>query len=682
LADCRGDRAKARQVAVAPPNRHAPPRRRLGAFARARYAIFALVSLPLAGAPLAAADVSPAAAKMSVLSKLSFLQPQPPGLQPHTANPLAAQADASAGSDPLRDPDAKTFEMRNLLAADRPEPWVPPFREPTIGYAGRSGVTPTETQGTSHFVPVEDRWRLGFPAWDRDGRGHPVGKDAPYTPGRWFDPYNQSVIKGDYPVVGQHTFMTLTANSDTILEGRQIPTGTTAFESTRRSHQEEFFGKPNQFLQIQNTSVSLNLLHGDSAFKPADWQIRLTPVFNDNYLAVQELGIVGPNVQDGTTRARSFVALQEWFFESKIADYGPNYDFASARVGSQAFTSDFRGFVFSDVNRMVRLFGTRFSNRDQFNLIWVDQTEKDTNSFLNTFQDRHQNTTIANYYRQDFIFPGYTTQLSMHYNVDGPSVKYDNNGFLARPDPVGVFAPHQVQACYLGWAGDGHVNRLNITHQFYYVTGHDDLNPLAGRSQLIDAYMAAAELSYDADWARFRTSFFFASGDGNPRDGKAQGFDSIFDNPQFAGGQFSYWQRQTIPLQGVNLTNRMSLVPDLRSSKFQGQANFVNPGLYLFNLGVDFDVTTKLKLINNCNFLWFDRTQVLQQFTFQNSIHKQIGVDLSSGVEYRPFLDNNVILIAGVSGLLPGRGFNDLYTPLNGHVSALFAGFVDVSLTF
>jgi len=623
---------------------------------------------------------------MKDLSQLSFLQPPNPGLQFRSTAPLAGQgaasAEATAENNPLREPGAKTYQMRDLLADEPPEPWVRPFREPTIGYAGRSGVTPTERQRDSHFVPVEDRWRLGFPAWDRDGGGHPVGKDAPFTPGRWFDPFNQSVIKGDYPIVGQHTFMTLTASSDTLLEGRQIPTGTTAFESTRGSNQSEFFGKPNQFLLQQNTSVSFNLLHGDAAFKPADWQIRLTPVFNDNYLAVQELGVVSPNVQNGTTRSRNFVALQEWFFESKIADYGPNYDFASVRAGSQAFTSDFRGFVFSDVNRMVRLFGTRFANRDQFNLIWVDQTEKDTDSFLNTFKNRHENTVIANYYRQDFIFPGYTTQLSMHYNRDGPSLVYDNNGFLARPDPVGVYSPHQVQACYLGWAGDGHVNRFNLTHQFYYVTGYDNLNPLAGRSQVIDAYMAAAELSYDADWARFRTSFFFSSGDGNPRDGKAQGFDTIFDNPQFAGGQFSYWQRQTIPLQGVNLTNRMSLVPDLRSSKFQGQSNFVNPGLYLFNLGVDFSLTAKLKLINNCNFLWFDRTQVLQQFVFLNTIHKQIGADLSSGLEFRPFLDNNVVIIGGVSGLLPGRGFNDLYTPLNGHVSALFAGFMNIALTF
>ena len=86
--------------------------------------------------------------------------------------------------------------------------------------------------------------------------------------------------------------------------------------------------------------------------------------------------------------------------------------------------------------------------------------------------------------------------------------------------------------------------------------------------------MAAVELSYDRDWARFRTSYFYASGDNNPNNSHATGFDTIFDNPNFAGGEFSFWQRQNVPIFGVNLTQRNSLVPDLRSSKIQGQANF------------------------------------------------------------------------------------------------------------
>ncbi|MBI3821144.1 MAG: hypothetical protein HY289_00520 [Planctomycetes bacterium] len=551
-----------------------------------------------------------------------------------------------------------------------------------LGYAGRSGIRQRETQQSEHFVPVEDRWRIGFPQWDRYGKGHPRNDDYPYVQGRWWDPYNQNVLKGDYPILGQNIFFEFTATTQALLEPRQTPIGTTPFESTSRGNSQDFFGRPGQLFYNQNFFFSFDLFHGDAAFRPVDWRIKATPAVNVNYIAVNELAFVSPDVSKGTTRGRSFVTLQEWFVESKLADIGPNYDFASLRLGAQPFTSDFRGFIFSDVNRGVRLFGNNFSNRDQFNLVYFNMQEKDTNSLINTFRDRQQQVAIANYYRQDFIFPGYTTQLSVHYNHDSPTLKFDTNGFLVRPDPVGVFQPHTIDVAYIGWAGDGHINRLNISHAVYWAVGHDSLNPLANQAQDISAYMAALELSLDYDWARFRISGFLSSGDRNLNNGHATGFDSIMDNPNFAGGEFSYWQRQQLKLFGVNLVQRMSLIPDLRSSKFQGQTNFVNPGLNLVNVGADFDVTPKWRLINNANVLWFDSVQPLQQFTYQQHINHFIGVDLSIGTEYRPLLNNNVILKAGFSTLIPGQGFRDLFNKTDNDVRTLFAGFLEATLTF
>ena len=552
----------------------------------------------------------------------------------------------------------------------------------TLGFSGQSSVLPSEGQESSHFVPIEDRWRSGFPAWDRYGKGHPWVDDYPYLQGSLVDPYNQNVLKGDYPIIGQHTFLTFTGTALSILEARQVPTPTTPFESTGRPDQNEFFGDPNQFLYVQNFIMSFDLVHGDGAFKPADWRIKMTPILNFNYLDVNELGIVNPNVNAGSTRSRGDGALEEWFFETKLADTSPYYDFVSVRAGSQFFSSDFRGFIFHDTNRGVRLFGTNNANRDQFNLIFFDQTEKQSNSLLNTFDDRHQNTIIANYYRQDFIWPGYTAEASFHFNRDGPSFELDKNDNLARPDGVGSFQQHRVESYYLGFAGDGHINRFNISHAFYWALGQDSQNPLAGKKQHINAQMAAIELSYDRDWARFRTSFFWSSGDNNINDSQARGFDTIFDNPNFGGGGFSYWQRQTIGLFGVNLVNRQSLVPDLRSSKFQGQSNFVNPGLFLFNLGADFDITPKLRFINNCNFLWFDKTGVLETFIFQEHVGHSIGTDLSTGFEYRPFLNNNVVIVGGISSLIPGGGFKDLYHRTNDSSSGLFASFMELDFTF
>ncbi|MCE9631533.1 MAG: hypothetical protein K8S94_12570 [Planctomycetia bacterium] len=554
---------------------------------------------------------------------------------------------------------------------------------PTPGFAGASSVLPSERQETSHFVPMEDRWRIGSPEWDRYGRGHPRLDDYPYALGNAFNPYTQNLLKEDFPIIGQHTFFDMKGISRTITNFRQVPTPNTPFESTPTPGQEPFFGNPNGFLFLQYYALAFELNHGDKTFKPNDWRIKFAPVFNQNYLEVYEYGVTSPDVTKGRRRYRGFASLEEWFLEVKLADLSPDYDFVSVRGGSQPFTSDFRGLIFSDLNRAIRLFGTQFSNRDQFNLIVFDQREKDTNSFLNSFDDRGQDILIANYYRQDFIWPGHTVQTSFHYDYDQAQIKYDKNGFLVRPDPVGIAQPHEVNACYFGVANDGHINELNISSHFYYVIGHDTLNPQALQPVDIGATMAAVELSYSPDWIRFRSSFFFASGDNNINDNKAGGFDGIIDNPQFAGGEFSFWVRQQIKLLGTNLKNLLSIYPDLRASnKFQSQANFVNPGLQLYNVGVDFELTQRTRLITNCNFLFFDTTDVLESFVFQDNISRSIGTDLSVGFESRPLLNNNWIFRAGVSGLLVGEGFQQLYGNLDNNVQNLFAAFTDLELAF
>jgi len=551
------------------------------------------------------------------------------------------------------------------------------------GFTGPSGVQPTERQTSSHFIPVEDRWRQGLPDADRYGKGHPVMDDYPGVKGAWWDPYNQNVLKGDFPIYGQHTFLKLTGRSQTLLEGRQLPTPTTPFEATQNPGEAEFFGNPNSVLTVQNTSLTAELFHGNAAFKPVDWRVRSTLIYNMNNLNANELAVINPDVRAGHSRFRQDFTPEEYFVEAKLADTSPYYDFASVRVGSQFFTSDFRGFIFSDTNRGVRLFGSRLSNRDQYNVMWLDQTEKDTNSMLNRIEkDRHQNTWIANYYRNDFLYPGNNLNMSFHANHDKPSTEFDLNNFIVRPDPVGVFAEHDVRSYYLGAATNGHVERYNLSSAFYYVFGRDDLNPLAGRRVDISAYMAAIELSYDRDWVRFRTSYFYNSGDSNANDGKATGFDAIFPNPNFAGTEFSYWGRQGIRLFGVELTNRLSLNPSLKSSKFQGQQNFVNPGLHLYNLGLDADITPRLRSINNANLLWFDQTSPLETYLFTNDVRNFIGTDLSTGVEYRPLLNNNILFLGGLATLITGEGFQDLFRGLQGKATNPVAGFVEMVLEY
>ncbi len=592
-------------------------------------------------------------------------------------------------ADPLGPPvdDFPAFEteMGGLLRLDTGAP---------LGFTGPSGVLGVDEQESSHFVPIVDRWRNNFPQWNRyPDRDHPPGDDYPYVEGHILDPFNQNVLKGDYPIIGQHTFLNLTAVAQTFQEFRQLPTPATGHESTLNPFTNDAFGNPNQYFTTNFFRIKADLFHGNAAFKPVDWRVVVEGVFNMNDLNVRELGVINPDVRFGTNRYSDKLMLEQYFVEAKLADLSPDYDFLSIRAGSQPFVSDFRGFIFADTNRAIRLFGTRLANRDQFNVLVFDQADKDTNSNLNTFRSRRQYLVIANYSRQDFVFPGYTAQASFHYNMDRPPAEpeFDTNNELVRPDPAGVALPHHVEAYYYGIAGDGHIGRINISHAAYWVTGHDSMNPIAGRPIDIDAQMAAAELSYDRDWVRFRTSYFYASGQHEANSSVGKGFDTILDNPNFAGGRFSFWQRQPIKLLGVNLKQKESLVPDLRSSKTEGQSNFTNPGLQLVNAGMDFQVTPKTRVFTNANYLWFDATQILEQFTFQKNISRQIGTDLSIGTEYRPYLNDNVIIFAGYAALLPGNGLNEIYgavdpyhihSPTHQALPAMHAAFLELTLTY
>jgi len=381
-------------------------------------------------------------------------------------------------------------------------------------------------------------------------------------------------------------------------------------------------------------------------------------------LSVGELGIVSPDVQKGATRFDDHLGLEEAFFEYKLHDLGPNYDFVSVRAGIQGFIADFRGFLWVDEQPGLRLFGDWKSHRVEYNAAYFNFLEKDTNSGLNTFRLRGQQVVLGNVYVQDFFSPGYTAEFVGAFNKDDGGVHYDDNGFLVRPAPIGNPIPHGVRVGYFGWLGSGHIRRVNVTHAFYEAAGEDSFNAIAGRSVTVNAQMAAAEVSFDRDWIRYRVSMFYASGDANPRDGRARGFDSIVDFPNFAGGVFSFWNQQAIRLTGtgVALTEEGSLLPNMRSSKDEGQASFVNPGIFIANAGADFDLTPKVRVSANFNYLRFMRTEPIEYALFQAGIRHSIGEDLGVGVQYRPPLSENLVLTGGASLLQPGDGFRDIYT--------------------
>ena len=534
------------------------------------------------------------------------------------------------------------------------------------------------------FNVVPNRWALEQPDYRRY---RPAGEYI-YTKPHWYDPFNRNRFKGDEPiwpaVLGQQVFFNFTGSETTFIDGRKVPVPSDV--SAAQPGSSQFFGRGEQFFLDQTFRFTFDLFHGDASFKPVDWRIRVTPEVSLNYLDVKELGIVGPDVRAGTTRLDSHVGFQEAFVEYKLHDLSPNYDFVSVRAGIQEFNADFRGFLFVEEQPGLRIFGDLKSDRLEYNAAYFNFLEKNTNSGLNTFDRRDQQVMLGNVYIQDFFFPGYTAEFLVAYNKDDGGLHYDDNGFLVRPAPVGNVInqgvgaiPHSIQVGYFGWLGSGHIKRINITHAFYEAAGKDSFNPIAGRPVTVNAQMAAVELSLDRDWIRYRISSFYASGDSDPRNGRANGFDAIVDLPSFAGGLFSFWNREGIRLlgSGVSLTTDGSLLPNMRSNKNEGQANFVNPGIFLLNAGTDIDITPKLKGFVNFNYLRFMRTEPLEFVLFQSPIRHNIGEDLGAGVTYRPPLTENIILTGGASILQPGQGFRDIYTG-----RTLFSVFGSAKLTF
>ena len=534
--------------------------------------------------------------------------------------------------------------------------------EPVVNPEGLPPPLPFEQGGE---MPVQDRWRI----LDALGRGeNPL------------DPYNTNTLKGDKPIFGDDWFLNTAAIADTLYEPARVPTGIGA-QYTARPAENNTFGKYGRTALNETDIVSLSLIKGDTTFKPADLEIRITPAFNFNYTTAGEVGVLNVNPSKGQTRADQFVGLQEGFIDYHFRNVSEYYDFDSVRAGIQPFNADFRGFLFQDNQPGLRFFGDRQANLWQYNIAYFQRLEKDTNSGLNDLgqQVRKDGIFVANLFHQDFPVLGFTSQIVdlYNWNREGGEIYYDKNGFLIRPAQIGDDRGYNYNVNYLGYNGDGHFGRLNLTVSTYWEHGgqsHNQFGAPNNTGATINGFFAAAEPSIDFDWARFRLSGLYASGAGSPQSGHLSGFDVPFENPQFAGADTSFWIRQSIPLiagGNVALNTQNGVLADLRSSKGQGQSNFDNPGVMLGGVGSDFDLLPELRLSTNFNYLRFSETASLEFLRHQANIPNSIGWDLSSAITYRPLFTQNIVFRLSGAILVPGDGTKALF---NTNSSGAFGG--------
>lgn len=553
--------------------------------------------------------------------------------------------------------NVKLFDGLKLAALERRRPGTrrqekqqAESRQPR--HAESHGVNPPPAELPRISVPVPDRWRLV--------------NDLGLMQQRWYDPYNQNTLKADKPVHGDW-FFNLSIVSDTLIEPRRLPTPVGA-QTSRRPGSLDVFGEGEQTLFNQNLVLGLVYYKGDTTFKPPDVEFRFTPVFNYSRAEVDEVRVLNIDPRENTEiRTDNHVGVQELFADVHLRNLSARYDFDSLRIGIQPFSNDFRGFLFNDLPVGIRLFGTRDNNIFQYNLGLFRRLEKDSNSGLNDIDAdlREDDILVFNLYWQDMPVPGYTSQFSLLHNRNRESsdVFYDSNGFIARPAPLGAERLREYDVSYLGYAGDGHWGRLNVSLQGYYAFGEENRSVFGDRKSDIDAGMLAAEFSVDSDWKRWRLSVLYATGDEDPFDDKSNGFDAVVENPLFAGADASFWIRQGVPNigGGTALSTRNGILSNLRSSKEHGQSNFTNPGLLLFGLGGDLDLTPESRLSFNLNQLRFAETAVLEVARNQAPIDEAIGLDASVAYIWRPMMSQNVIMRLSAATLLPGKGYQQLF---------------------
>ncbi len=511
------------------------------------------------------------------------------------------------------------------------------------------------------------------------------------------DPFHHNTLKGDRPLAagkkpgflkGDDWYFIANAVSDTVVEPRSfpIPVGN---QTTTDPDSNDTFGRSHSLVLSQTFIAGFSLLKGETAFKPPVVEYRVAIAGNINHVQVPERRVLYVEPSKGTKRTDGFIGLQEAFIDYHLGRFDSSrFDFVSLRMGIQPFQADFRGFLFNDNQLGVRMFGNRDNNRMQFNLAWFWRIEKETNSGLNNIAAPMRKDWIltGNIYRQDFPFVGLTSQISATYNINRETrITTDANGFPVRPALIGDLRPRRYHVLYLGYGVDGHVGRLNLTGQFYGAFGKDRNNVLTSEPARISAFFGAAELSYDRNWVRLRASALYASGDSDPYDNVEKGFDAIFENPQFAGADTSYWIRQTIPFAGggrvIGINGRNGILNSLRSSKEQGQSNFLNPGTALAGVGGDFDLTPNFRLTANANHLWFANTAVLQELRNEGSIPRSIGWDLSVATTWRPRAAQNVVFRLSGAVLEAGKGFRDLFDQ-RGHGTQFYSVLGNLTLAF
>ncbi len=513
--------------------------------------------------------------------------------------------------------------FRRATSREESEPCLAPvLREPAARIPAPAALDELLALGAP--LAMDDRTRI------LDALG--VRRENP------LNPYDVNSLKGDRPIFGNDWFLSLGLQSHSELELTRVPELASAQpERAAGTSTASVYERRQRFIS------SLRLVKGNSVFRPADWQFYAK--------AALTLRHSDTDSDAGDAPSKADWSLEELFVERHLRNKSDRYDFDSVRLGIQPFISDFRGFLFSGAEPGARLFGNASNNTLQYNLAWFRlrraESAFDLRPSGQRLELRRDDVFVANLYRQDTPSLGFQMQGTLLYRRNR---ERDGGATRSLRAHGGAF-----DAVYLGWSGDGHFDRLNLTYSAYLLTGSARRGESDPGEQRIRAHFLAAEASMDFDWMRFKLYGVWSSGDSDPDDGRSEGFDAVRERPLFAGLENSFFQSQSLRVSpgGERLSRRGSLLPVFGSKGDAPGSDFSNPGLRALGIGADLDLLPELRLRVNAAHLAFDAPGALTRRGQSRS--RTIGQDLSLALEYRPLFINNVSVQLSVATLLPGE---------------------------
>lgn len=472
--------------------------------------------------------------------------------------------------------------------------------------------------------PVRTRWRTynleGVPEYSYD----------------ILDPYHQNLFKADYPLSG-NWFLELGALNTVVFKTRRNLDFSRVFADQIAAGTLEFFSVNN--FMAETLIFGAEIRRNEDAFVPANFRLRINGVAD-----------VRRDVNAFLASSEDNVHLFDAFADIRLADLGRNnFDLLFLRGGLQAFKSDFHGLVFNDAGLGGRLFGEAKKNRLRYDFAYFKLFQKNpVSGFVDLRKPSRHQVAIARLTWEDFLFPGWNSEWTFHYNRDHRKVP-------------GASFTTDLDTFYGGASFNGHMGRWIFNPAAFVVVGHaDHLEAGVPSRHYVTGWMGLLDIQYPLDFVKFRAGYAYASGDSNPSDHRDSGYDSISDGVVLFGGPLSYWVGENIKFGRGDFTRANSFFPSFRG--VNEPASHINPGLQLFNGGADFNWTPRVQTAVNLNYLRFVETGA-----YTNRIviaDRNAGGELNVFVRWKPILremNENLLLDAGLSLLQPLEGLEQAF---------------------